>query len=242
MRAVEPGPATYTSIVESPLIITATFVPPVTVLIKQNGKSSLPRASQSDQIANKLHPACWLALIVGMACVVFQVTDLTEILRFSRDEINAGQWWRLLSGNLVHLGYPHLFLNLAGLAAITLLLADAMTIGQWSVTAVTSMLGVGLGLLLFDPQLHWYVGLSGVLYGLLLGGAIADFKRQKVIAGLLIVYTVGKIIWEQLYGAVDSSEKIVGGTVIVNAHLYGMVSGGLAALILVWVIGRRKTA
>ncbi len=187
-----------------------------------------------------LHRAYWLSLIVGIACIIFQVADFTDVLRFSREQINDGQWWRLITGNLVHLGYAHLALNLAGLAVISLLLAPAMRAWQWAVTGVISMLGVGLGLLFFDPQLNWYVGLSGVLYGLLLGGAIAEFRYQKSIAIILIVYTLGKIIWEQLYGAVESSEKITGGTVIVNAHLYGMVCGGLAALALV-LLYRPKT-
>ena len=92
------------------------------------------------------------------------------------------------------------------------------------------MLGVGFGLLIFDPQLSWYVGFSGALYGLLLGGAIAEFRNHKPIACLIASYTIGKIVWEQIYGAVESSEAITGGSVIVNAHLYGMVAGGLAVL------------
>ncbi len=226
-----------------PTIITATFVPPVTVLIKLYGKSSLqPELNPSGgQTRSGLHRACWLSLIVGIACIVFQVADMVEPLRFSREQINDGQWWRLLTGNLVHLGYAHLLLNLAGLAVISLLLAPAMHAWQWSIVAVTSMLGVGTGLLLFDPQLNWYVGLSGVLYGLLLGGAIADFRNQRIIATILIIYTVGKIVWEQIYGAVESSEKITGGNVIVNAHLYGMVCGGLAALLLMLICRQRQS-
>ncbi len=184
---------------------------------------------------SRLHPAHWLALIVGIACVVFQVTDLVEAMRFSREDISNGQWWRLLTGNLVHLGYPHLFLNLAGLAVISLLLAPAMSPIQWSITGLSSMIGVGLGLWWFDPHLQWYVGLSGVLYGLLLGGAIAEFRHQKLIATIIAVYTIGKIVWEQLFGAVESSEKITGGNVIVNAHMYGMVCGGAAAFIIAWL-------
>lgn len=192
------------------------------------------------QTRSGLHRACLLSLIVGIACIVFQVADMVELLRFSREQINDGQWWRLLTGNLVHLGYAHLLLNLAGLAVISLLLAPAMHTWQWSIVALASMLGVGTGLLLFDPQLNWYVGLSGVLYGLLLGGAIAEFRNQRIIATILIIYTVGKIIWEQIYGAVESSEKITGGNVIVNAHLYGMVCGGLTALLLLLICRQRQ--
>lgn len=188
-----------------------------------------------------LRPAHWLAIAVGIACIVFQTTGLVEFFRFSRSDILSGQWWRLLTGNLVHLGYPHLFLNLAGLAVISALLAPAMTVRQWTITGVVSMTGVGIGLLLLDPQLRWYVGLSGVLYGLLLGGAIAEFQRQRLVAIVLAGYTIGKVTWEQLYGAAESSEKIAGGNVIVNAHLYGMISGALAVAVILSFTYFRKT-
>ena len=174
-----------------------------------------------------------LSAVIGVTCIIFQVLGLDELLRYGRSEIlESGQWWRVLTGNLVHLGYPHLLLNMAGLILITLLLAHALTVRQWAVTGFCSMLGVGFGLLIFDPQLSWYVGLSGALYGLLLGGAIAEFRNHKLIACVIAAYTIGKIIWEQLYGAVESSEAITGGSVIVNAHMYGMVAGGLAVLAL----------
>ena len=184
-----------------------------------------------------------LSAIVGVTCIAFQVLGLEKLLRFGRSEIlESDQWWRVLTGNLVHLGYPHLLLNLAGLILITLLLAHALTARQWAFTGLCSMLGVGLGLLIFDPQLSWYVGLSGALYGLLLGGAIAEFRNHKPIACLIAAYTIGKIIWEQLYGAVESSEAITGGNVIVNAHLYGMVAGGLAVFALLLLEQLRTTS
>ncbi len=177
-----------------------------------------------------------LAVVVGVSSTVFQVLGLEVPLRYGRAEIlESGEWWRVLTGNLVHLGYPHLLLNLAGLAMITILLAHALTVRQWALTGLISMLGVGIGLLLFDPHLSWYVGLSGALYGLLLGGAIAEFRNHKFIACLIGAYTIGKVVWEQIYGAVESSETITGGNVIVNAHLYGMIAGGVAVLILLTV-------
>jgi len=174
-----------------------------------------------------------LALCVGTCSVVFQAAGLEEALRYGRNEIENGQWWRIFTGNLVHLGYSHLFLNLAGLAVISVLLAPAMPIRHWALTGVVSMLGVGLGLYALDTHLIWYVGLSGALYGLLLGGAIALYRQDRMMAVLIGGYTVGKIIWEQINGPVRSSEVLSGGNVIVNAHLYGMVAGGATVIVLV---------
>lgn len=200
--------------------------------MKPSRNTNYSRQIDTAKLSSNLK-AYGLALMVGVSCIVFQVLDLAVPLRYGRAEIlESDQWWRILTGNLVHLGYPHLLLNMTGLALIALLLAHALSTRQWLFTGVVSMLGVGIGLLLFDPQLDWYVGLSGALYGLLLGGAIAEFRNHKSMACLIGAFTIGKIVWEQLFGAVESSETITGGNVIVNAHLYGMVAGGFAVLLL----------
>jgi hypothetical protein len=46
---------------------------------------------------------------------------------------------------------------------------------------------------------------------------------------VICAVVVGKLLYEQLVGPLPGSESVAGGTVIVNAHLYGAVGGGLAA-------------
>jgi len=137
---------------------------------------SIQPPNDPSQKTNKNLSIYCLALFVGVSSLIFQVAGLQELLRYSRHEIINGQWWRIVTGNLVHLGYSHLLLNLSGLAVIAFLLAPAMPLRHWVLTGLISMLGVGTGLLMLDPQLVWYVGLSGALYGLLLGGAIALYR------------------------------------------------------------------
>ena len=200
------------------------------------------QAGDPSQNIKKNLSVYWLALCVGVCSLIFQAAGMQELLRYSRHEIISGQWWRILTGNLVHLGYSHLLLNLSGLAVIVFLLSPAMPVRHWVLTGSISMLGVGFGLLLLDPQLVWYVGLSGGLYGLLLGGAIAFFRHDRLMAVLIGGYTVGKIIWEQINGPVHSSELLSGGNVIVNAHLYGMIAGGITATVLAVVSHRHRLA
>jgi membrane associated rhomboid family serine protease len=92
------------------------------------------------------------------------------------------------------------------------------------------VVGIDLGFLLLMPQLHWYVGLSGVLHGLLTAGAVAWWRgedRRLTIA--LWTILLGKLAWEQWHGALPLSGDL---TVIVSAHLYGAVSGLIAGLML----------
>jgi len=180
-----------------------------------------------------LLPVHFLTIGLAVLATLLQVFGFEIPLRYGRSEIlESAEWWRVLTGNLVHLGFSHLLLNLSGLALISLLVGHAMSVRQWVFVGLCSMFGVGVGLLAFNPELSWYVGLSGALYGFLLAGAIAEFANHKLFACALAFITVGKIVWEQIYGAANTSEALTGGTVIVDAHLYGMLAGGAAALLL----------
>ena len=154
-----------------------------------------------------------------------------EALRYDRSAIQDGQWWRLLSAHLVHLGPSHLLMNLAGLWLVWLLVGPALSTRSWVILLFTDALITGLALLIFNPQLGWYVGLSGVLHGLLVAGAIADIRSGHRATWLLLGAVVFKLGWEQLAGPLPGSEASAGGTVIVDAHLYGAL-GGLLALLL----------
>jgi hypothetical protein len=80
-----------------------------------------------------------------------------------------------------------------------------------------------------DEFLLWYVGLSGVLHGLLVAGTIRGYPvlpSESVIIGVIVV---GKLAWEQFAGPLPGSESVSGGAVVVNAHLFGAVGGVAAA-------------
>jgi len=164
-------------------------------------------------------------------------------LRFDRAAILDGQWWRLLSGHLVHLGAHHMLLNLAALLLGYLLCGDVFDFGRWLLILLGSMLGIGLGLLLFDPGLVWYVGLSGALHGLLAAGALALIRRREGVGWALLVLLVGKLVWEQTAGPIPWTAAASGGPVVVDAHFYGALSGtAMYALLRLWAAGRRTDA
>jgi rhomboid family GlyGly-CTERM serine protease len=149
----------------------------------------------------------------------------TEWLRYQRDAVQSGQLWRLLTGNLVHLGWSHIFLNLGGLVLVWILFQRHFTGMQWLVLLFSSSLGVCLGLLLFDPNLVWYVGLSGTLHGLFIAGSLADIRTGEKSGYILLIAIAGKLLWEQLHGPLPGTAEAAGGNVVVDAHLYGALAG-----------------
>ena len=153
-------------------------------------------------------------------------------LRWERALIANGEAWRLVTGHLVHLGVSHLLLNLAGLLLVWFLVGRDLRPLQWLAVGCASIVCIDAGFWLLNPELTWYVGLSGVLHGLLAAGivvAASDARKDLVMLGVLVV---AKLFYEQVAGALPGSGTASGGPVIVDAHLYGAVSGAIAGAIM----------
>lgn len=159
-------------------------------------------------------------------------------LRFDREAIAAGEWWRLLSGHVVHLGASHLVLNVAALLLLWWLVGASLPLAGWFLIVASSIACIDLGLWFLESDLSWYVGLSGLLHGLLAAGLLAGFRTAPVESWLLGGLLGMKIVVEQLIGPLPGSEAAAGGAVVVNAHLYGAVGGLAAALALRGRVGR----
>lgn len=154
-------------------------------------------------------------------------------LRYEREALAQGQLWRLLSAHWVHLGWSHLIMNLLGLFLVWALVGEALNRLGWLLLLLVCSLFITAALWLLYPELHWYVGFSGVLHGMLFGGAVVLFGGGDKGAALLGGVVLLKLLWEQLLGPLPGSESAAGGAVIVEAHLYGALAGGLFAAV-VW--------
>ncbi len=190
-------------------------------------------------IRHVTEPAYLLAIGLIALCVSLQAIGLDTTLRFDRDAIGAGQPWLLLTGNFVHLGSSHLLMNMAGLVLVVALVWSRFTWIEWVLITLFSSLVVGVGLYWLDKDVFWYVGFSGTLHGLIIAGCLADLRYYPKSAGVLLVLIIGKLVWEQLAGALPGSESVAGGSVVVNAHLYGAIGGAFIGALL--MMRGRKT-
>ena len=189
------------------------------------------RKVESEQQNSGLLSA-WLPIVAITAVVILLGIfgdAARDLMAFDRPAVASGEVWRLLSAHFVHLGVSHLVLNLVGLWLVWYLVGTCFNATRWVFVWLLSIAGVDVGIWLFDPQLLWYVGLSGVLHGLLAAGIVAGLRQPRVDIWILATALVAKIAWEQLVGPLPGSEATTGSTVIVNAHLYGAVAGALAA-------------
>ena len=153
-----------------------------------------------------------------------------EGLRFDRTGIRSGELWRLVSGHFVHLGWPHFALNAAGLALVWYLVGEAHNLRQWAIIGAISIVVMDAGLWIFDPGLQWYVGLSGLLHGILAAGLVTRLRSPDMETILLLLLLLSKLVWEQVIGPLPGSEATAGGAVVVNSHLFGTVGGVVASI------------
>jgi rhomboid family GlyGly-CTERM serine protease len=171
-----------------------------------------------------------ISLAVVSAAAMIGGPGLALLLRYQRDAILSGEVWRLLTAHIIHLGWEHLALNIAGLALLWLMFARQLSIGRWSIVVIGSGLGVSAGLLAFNPELQWYVGMSGLLHGMFVAGAVAGVLAGNRFEWALLFLVAVKLVWEHIAGA---TEQIVGGSVVVDSHLYGAIAGLITMLALV---------
>jgi rhomboid family GlyGly-CTERM serine protease len=170
-----------------------------------------------------------LLLAVAILVVGLLGREASLWLQYDRQAILAGQVWRLVTGHLAHLGMGHLLLNLAGLALVWALVGSALPTARCLAVSLICALGVSLGLLLFDPAVQRYVGFSGVLHGLFAAGAMGRLRVGMQGAWPMLGVLALKLAWEQIAGPLPGSAAAAGGAVIVNAHLYGALTGLLTA-------------
>jgi rhomboid family GlyGly-CTERM serine protease len=150
-------------------------------------------------------------------------------LRFDRDAMAAGQWWRAISCHWVHLDATHAVLNVLGLILMWALFARDFTSGRWAIIWLASSLAISAGIWLFNLNVLWYVGASGALHGVMTAGTLAHVRRRDLDAWILVAFIVAKLGFEQWSGAMPFDD---GGTTLSDAHLYGAIGGLIAALFL----------
>ena len=134
-----------------------------------------------------------ISLTLAALMIAIGGDTTAQLFQYQRNLILDGEVWRLITAHLVHLTWSHMLLNLAGLLLIWLLFGNYYANKTWLVIVLISCVGPGIGLLLFDPNLIWYVGLSGMLHGLFVAGCVADIKLKQRGGWVLLAVICSKL-------------------------------------------------
>lgn len=150
------------------------------------------------------------ALTLAAALLLLQAGGgaARDALRFSRQAIEHGEWWRLFSAHFVHLGWAHAALNALGVLLCCALASQLFNRHVWLKTAGLA-LGVGALLWWCSPEVSAYVGLSGVLYGLFVLGLLPQAWRGDRLAALALLATAGWMLWQWGVGPSAAKDAIL---------------------------------
>ena len=157
--------------------------------------------------------------------IAFSGESISDALRYDAEAIKNGEIWRLVTAHFVHLTLPHLWLNLGGLILVFAFFAPCISLKYWLFCLAANAVGISLLIYFFNPDILWYVGLSGVLHGLFVLGGIADIQHRKWEGIGFTVIILGKVVYEQFSGPLPGSEETAGGPVLVDAHFFGAMIG-----------------
>jgi rhomboid family GlyGly-CTERM serine protease len=162
--------------------------------------------------------------LVAIACF-FLPQSLSSTLIYDRQLIIQGDYWRIITGHFNHTNDYHLLLNLGGLCALWALHGDHYKIKSYLLAFLYIGVICSAALFMFTPEMQRYVGLSGILHGIFVWGAIKDIEYGWRSGYLLLIGVFGKIIWEQLFGASADVMALIESEVAIDAHLWGALAG-----------------
>ena len=180
----------------------------------------------------------WLMLII--LCVSVHWFEQSITLRYDRDMILTGEWYRLFSANFAHLNTTHLLMNMLGVVFVLVFFSTHFSNYQWLVLIIISSLFVTFCLFLFNTDIQYYVGLSGVLHALFISGAIIEIRRFPIAGWALVTSLILKLAWEQFEGAMPGSESLIKSYVVIDSHLYGAIAG-LAFIIILLMLKNKNS-
>lgn len=165
----------------------------------------------------------WLPVLsLSLCMLVFQLIG-PEVFRYEARLITELQLWRVLTGHWVHANWVHLMMNLAGFMLCLALTGIRWSLLQWLWRILILSAGISLSFYLLHPDISWYVGFSGVLFGLYVLAAFTSLPDQVVMSTILLVFIGIKIILEQWSSVNITTSELIGVPVMVDAHLYGVL-------------------
>lgn len=160
---------------------------------------------------------------ISLVSFIMQWWQTTFI--YTREAIELGQWWRIITSQLVHTNWAHYLLNMGGLGLIGLLFYTTLHVRTFTISLFLLVISVGTCLHFFLPSLHWYAGLSGALYGLYLIAAYSSLKQQDYFMGISVaLLVIGKIITDHFFQPITDNSELIGAHVVTEAHSYGLLS------------------
>lgn len=152
-----------------------------------------------------------------------------------------GNYYQSISGHFLHTNYIHLAFNLLGVFLLWMLHGDDYDAYYYLINFLLTCVGISILILLFSPEISWYVGLSGAIHGVFAWGCIKDISKGLISGWLLVIGLVIKVGNEQINGAGSLMPDLIEANVAIDSHLYGAGIGIVIGVITYLVANYRQS-
>jgi len=138
--------------------------------------------------------------------------------------VSEGEYYRIITGGLLHSGVIHLGLNMLALYFLGRLLESAIGAWRFAGVFVVSLIGGSLGALILSPD-DLTVGASGAVFGLMAAAFLeARDRGLDDVASQIGFYVVINLVFTFSIPNIS-----------IGGHLGGLVAGGALTLLLAQV-------
>ncbi len=179
-----------------------------------------------------------LFLLVASILAALVESGSPASLAYQRGAVLEGEIWRALTAHFVHFGYLHLALNVSMISLVFLIFGGLRGLREWFLIMFLCCLGISATFLVLEPDVQWYLGLSGVAHGLTVAGATFSVLKREAVGSVVFAGVLLKLLAENAKPGALHAAAFLGGPVLEVAHLYGAM-WGLAGAVSVHVCWRR---
>jgi len=181
-------------------------------------------------------------LLIGGAVAVDLLPGCAPWLVYDRSAILSGEIWRMFTGHWVHFSFRHLVYDLVplGLAGWIIETRGQPGFGWFCALAPWA---ISAALLVFEPQMRFCGGLSGLATGALVFlalGGLSDPRPWRWVCGAVLLALAGKTLFELAAGR-SVLDTLAGLPVVVSvtSHIAGAATAFFSYAVAA-VCDRRK--
>jgi rhomboid family GlyGly-CTERM serine protease len=173
------------------------------------------------------------ALAISHICIIsYLLLPKSNLwMAYDRVLVEDGQWWRLITANVIHLGGWHTLMNLASLWLISFIFQPLLKMSYWISWVLLLYFVNILAMHLWTPHIIHYVGMSGALYGLIAACATAELRLGVKLSGILLIVVGIKIFVPEIIGVQSEYDEFLGGSVVEESHIIGFIEGLILGLV-----------
>ena len=172
-----------------------------------------------------------LALIMTIIQCLTMVFDKKTFAMLPFSHLNH-EYWRVITGHLVHTNLQHCILNLTGLGFIYYAFVTQINWKESFSILIILMLGISLCLGLFDKM--YYYGFSAVLHGYLAFLLIRYWSAAPIMHSGLLLTVITKVVLENTgnLSSVETTSALIDAPVATQSHAYGLIIGLLSGFLM----------